>query len=107
MKIISVVGARPGMMAPQQPRMGVPAGKTTHTHQTANPFGKISVVIAAEPDLREGTVKRAPNWILSLHLEWLYRLMKQPKHMLKRYKQLPFTTLIFDSLKYKFHERFN
>jgi hypothetical protein len=54
MKIISVVGARPGMMAPQQPRMGVPAGKTTHTHQTTNPFGKISVVIAAEPDLREG-----------------------------------------------------
>ena len=60
--------------------------------------------IGAVFDFYAGTVKRAPKWMLSLHLEWLFRLVKQPKHMLKRYKKLPFTTLIFDSLKYKIHE---
>ena len=32
-----------------------------------------------------GIVKRAPNWMQKLGLEWLYRLIQEPKRMAKRY----------------------
>lgn len=35
-----------------------------------------------------GTVKRAPRWMIRLQLEWLYRLVKEPKR-LKRMLRLP------------------
>ena len=35
-----------------------------------------------------GTVKRAPKWMIKLQLEWLYRLIKEPKRF-KRMLRLP------------------
>ena len=35
-----------------------------------------------------GTVKRAPQWMIRLQLEWLYRLMKEPRRF-KRMLRLP------------------
>lgn len=35
-----------------------------------------------------GTVKRAPNWMIRLQLEWLYRLLKEPRR-LGRMMRLP------------------
>ena len=35
-----------------------------------------------------GTVKRAPKWMISLQLEWLYRLIKEPWRF-KRMLRLP------------------
>ena len=35
-----------------------------------------------------GTVKRAPQWMIRLQLEWLYRLLKEPKRF-KRMLRLP------------------
>ena len=35
-----------------------------------------------------GTVKRAPKWMIRLQLEWLYRLIKEPKRF-KRMLRLP------------------
>ena len=35
-----------------------------------------------------GTVKRAPKWMIRLNLEWLYRLIKEPKRF-KRMLRLP------------------
>lgn len=32
-----------------------------------------------------GIVKDAPQWMQDLGLEWLYRLMKEPKRLFKRY----------------------
>jgi hypothetical protein len=52
MKIISAVGARLRMVAPQQSGMGLPAGKTTHPHQTANSFSEVFRVVAAKQDLK-------------------------------------------------------
>ena len=43
-----------------------------------------------------GTVKRAPRWMIKLQLEWLYRLMKQPKRF-GRMLRLP--KFIFAALK--------
>lgn len=41
--------------------------------------------IGAVFDFFAGTVKRAPQWMIKLGLEWLYRLIREPKRMWKRY----------------------
>jgi len=41
--------------------------------------------IGAVFDFYAGTIKRAPQWWLDHSLEWLYRLLKEPKRMWKRY----------------------
>lgn len=43
-----------------------------------------------------GTVKRAPRWMIRLQLEWLYRLIKEPRRF-KRMLRLP--KFIFAALK--------
>ena len=32
-------------------------------------------------DVFAGTVRRAPDWMIRMHLEWLYRLIKEPKRI--------------------------
>ena len=46
---------------------------------------KIICCIGAVFDFYAGTVKRAPNWMIKIKLEWFYRLIKEPKRMWKRY----------------------
>ena len=41
--------------------------------------------VGAGFDFHAGTAKRAPKWIQELCLEWLYRLVHNPKKLLKRY----------------------
>jgi N-acetylglucosaminyldiphosphoundecaprenol N-acetyl-beta-D-mannosaminyltransferase len=36
-------------------------------------------------DFYSGEMNRAPKWMREVGLEWLYRLMKEPKRMWKRY----------------------
>ncbi len=36
-------------------------------------------------DFQAGRFKRAPDWIQKCSLEWLYRLLKEPKRLFKRY----------------------
>ena len=43
------------------------------------------ISIGAVFDFYAGTIKRAPKWLINLGLEWLYRLIKEPKRMWKRY----------------------
>lgn len=45
----------------------------------------ISLAIGASIDFEAGNVARAPLWMQKLGLEWLYRLVKEPKRMFKRY----------------------
>lgn len=45
---------------------------------------KLVASIGAVFDFYAGTVKRAPSWALKLHLEWLVRLIKEPRRMWKR-----------------------
>lgn len=50
--------------------------------------GKINAVmlgVGAGFDFHAGTVKRAPQWMRNHYLEWLYRLMQDPKRLWKRY----------------------
>jgi N-acetylglucosaminyldiphosphoundecaprenol N-acetyl-beta-D-mannosaminyltransferase len=41
--------------------------------------------IGAVFDFYAGKVKRAPGWMIFLNLEWLYRLIKEPGRLWKRY----------------------
>lgn len=41
--------------------------------------------IGAVFDFYAGTTNRPPQWMINIHLEWLGRLLKEPKRMWKRY----------------------
>lgn len=45
----------------------------------------ISLGLGASIDFEAGNVKRAPKWMSEHGLEWLYRLIQEPKRMFKRY----------------------
>lgn len=50
--------------------------------------GKVNgfmVGVGAGFDYFAGNIKRAPMWMQKNNLEWLYRLMQDPKRLLKRY----------------------
>lgn len=54
-----------------------------HAHQ-----GKVNAVmvgVGAGFDYHAGNIKRAPKWMQKCSLEWLYRLMQDPKRLFKRY----------------------
>ena len=54
----------------------------------ANHQGKIQgfmVGVGAAFDYYAGNIKRAPMWMQKCNLEWLYRLMQDPKRLFKRY----------------------
>lgn len=54
-----------------------------HEHQ-----GKIDgfmVGVGAAFDYLAGNIKRAPAWMQKMNLEWLYRLLQEPKRLFKRY----------------------
>ena len=40
---------------------------------------KLMIGLGGSLDSFAGTVKRAPNWMIRCNLEWLYRLIKEPK----------------------------
>lgn len=46
---------------------------------------KIFLAIGATIDFEAGNIKRAPKWISESGLEWLYRLLCEPKRLWKRY----------------------
>jgi len=45
----------------------------------------LSMSIGATIDFEAGIVKRAPRWMSKWGLEWLYRTLKEPKRLGKRY----------------------
>lgn len=57
----------------------------THQHELKT---KLMIGLGGSLDSFAGTVKRAPKWMIRLNLEWLYRLIKEPKRF-KRMLRLP------------------
>lgn len=45
----------------------------------------VSLGLGASLDFEAGTVKRAPKWMSDHGFEWLYRVLKEPKRLFKRY----------------------
>ena len=52
-------------------------------------FDKLNAVhicsIGAVFDFFAGNIKRAPQWLINMGLEWLYRLLKEPRRLWRRY----------------------
>ena len=65
-----------GLGAPKQERW-------MHEHQ-----GKIKglmVGVGAAFDYEAGNIERAPMWMQKANMEWLYRLLQEPKRLFRRY----------------------
>jgi N-acetylglucosaminyldiphosphoundecaprenol N-acetyl-beta-D-mannosaminyltransferase len=45
----------------------------------------VMIGVGAGFDYHAGNIKRAPGWMQKLSLEWLYRLLQDPKRLFKRY----------------------
>jgi N-acetylglucosaminyldiphosphoundecaprenol N-acetyl-beta-D-mannosaminyltransferase len=46
---------------------------------------KIFMAVGATLDFEAGNIKRAPKWVSEMGLEWLYRLLSEPRRLWKRY----------------------
>ena len=67
-----------GMTAPKQEKWTYQHWKELNIHCHVGTIGAVF-------DFYAGTAKRAPQWWQEHSLEWLYRLMKEPKRMWRRY----------------------
>lgn len=67
-----------GMTAPKQEKWTYSHWKELKIHCHVGTIGAVF-------DFFAGTVKRAPQWWQEHSLEWLYRLLKEPKRMWRRY----------------------
>ena len=67
-----------GMTAPKQEKWIYTHWKELNIHCHVGTIGAVF-------DFFAGTVERAPIWWQRHGLEWLYRLMKEPKRMWRRY----------------------
>lgn len=61
---------------------------------------KVFLAIGATIDFEAGQVQRAPKWVSQVGLEWLYRLLREPKRLWKRYliDDSPFLWLLLKQL---------
>lgn len=50
-----------------------------------NKINSLMIGVGAGFDYFAGTIARAPYWMQNNNLEWLYRLIQDPKRLLKRY----------------------
>ncbi|MBI4004249.1 MAG: WecB/TagA/CpsF family glycosyltransferase [Candidatus Omnitrophica bacterium] len=46
---------------------------------------KVAVCVGAAIDFEAGTVRRAPRWMQRSGLEWLWRLVREPRRLWRRY----------------------
>ena len=84
-----------GMTAPKQEKWIYTYWKELNIHCHVGTIGAVF-------DFFAGTVKRAPIWWQEHGLEWLFRLIKEPKRMWKRYI-IGNTKFLINIL----HEKFN
>lgn len=55
-----------------------------HENCTSLPIG-VAISVGAALDTQAGLRKRAPKWTQKLGLEWLYRLVREPRRLWRRY----------------------
>lgn len=67
--------------------MGVGAPKQEiWIHRNRDKIGPcVAICAGATIDFIAGAKRRAPKWMRKSHLEWLYRVMQEPKRLFKRY----------------------
>ena len=81
--------------------------KWVYHHRHRLPNIKIFLAIGATINFEAGYTARSPQWISEAGLEWMYRLMSEPKRLWKRYliDDLPFGWLLLQQLLNLYHYR--
>lgn len=54
-------------------------------HRNKGKINGIMVGVGGAFSVLAGTIPEAPNWMKNMCLEWLYRLLQEPKRLFKRY----------------------
>lgn len=73
-------------------------------YQHQNKINGIMLGVGAAFDFSAGTVKRAPAWVQEMCMEWLYRLVQDPKRLFARYLTTNGSFLVqvfFENYRYK------
>jgi exopolysaccharide biosynthesis WecB/TagA/CpsF family protein len=65
--------------------MGVPRQETWIVGKIRPEHCTVPIAVGALFDIFTGAVPRAPQWMLRLRIEWLYRLWREPKRLWRRY----------------------
>ena len=60
---------------------------------------KIFMPVGGSFDVISNSLKRAPNWVIKCNIEWLYRLVKQPKRFFRQLKLAKFIFLVVTNKK--------
>ncbi len=70
--------------------------KWIYKYREQLPHIKIFMALGATIDFEAGKLKRAPKWVSQVGMEWLFRLLCEPKRLWKRYlvEDIPFLFLI-------------
>jgi N-acetylglucosaminyldiphosphoundecaprenol N-acetyl-beta-D-mannosaminyltransferase len=64
---------------------GAPKQELWSHEVTAEMAPAVLIGVGASVDFVAGTIKRAPEWMSRVGMEWFYRLVKEPRRMWKRY----------------------
>lgn len=65
--------------------LGAPKGEKVIYQIKDQICAHVSLQIGATIDFIAGKVKRAPRWMSNIGLEWFYRILQDPKRLVKRY----------------------
>ena len=55
---------------------------------------KLFMPVGGSLDIISNTIKRAPEWMIKLNLEWLYRLLRQPQRFFRQLSIIKFILLV-------------
>lgn len=58
---------------------------------------KILMPVGGSFDVISKTKKRAPDWMIKCNLEWLYRLLQEPKRIFRQMKLIKFIFLVLSN----------
>ena len=82
-KVVSIVKqAKPDILIVA---LGAPKQEKFIYHNRKELNVPLSLGLGASLYFEAGNVKRAPRWMSNCGLEWLYRIIQEPKRMFKRY----------------------
>jgi N-acetylglucosaminyldiphosphoundecaprenol N-acetyl-beta-D-mannosaminyltransferase len=54
-------------------------------HELSLYWGRPVIAVGAAFNFLAGTVREAPKFFVTLHLEWFFRLISEPRRLWKRY----------------------
>ncbi|MGK7888724.1 MAG: WecB/TagA/CpsF family glycosyltransferase [Leptolyngbyaceae cyanobacterium] len=79
--------------------------KWIHKYRDRLPNVKIFLAIGATINFEAGHTLRAPTWVSESGLEWMYRLLSEPKRLWKRYlvDDLPFGWFLLQQMTNRYH----